>query len=60
MVAVYQKSLRLGTASSASMDSGKVVSLISNDASRLFDLFLFINEAIFSPPIFFGMSYPCL
>lgn len=54
MVAVYQKALRLGTASTAAMDSGKVVSLIANDASRLFDVFLFMNEAIFAVPILVG------
>lgn len=49
MVAVYQKALCIGT-SAAELDTGKTVSLMSNDAQRVFELFMFLNEGLFSLP----------
>jgi hypothetical protein len=37
------------------LDSGKTVSLMSNDAQRVFELFMFLNEAIMGIPQLAGV-----
>lgn len=50
MAMVYDKVLRISSVSRAEMDTGKTVSLISNDSQRLFELFLYLNDGVFALP----------
>ncbi|EGG21172.1 ABC transporter C family protein [Cavenderia fasciculata] len=46
---VYRKSLRLSNDARASTSPGEIVNLMSNDAQRMVEVFLLINNGVFAP-----------
>ncbi|GAM21257.1 hypothetical protein SAMD00019534_044320 [Acytostelium subglobosum LB1] len=46
---VYKKSLKLSNSSRAKTSPGQIVNLMSNDAQRMTEVFLLINNGVFAP-----------